>query len=204
MSSLGAMVAAAVFAYLMGCLQGGYYLVRFRTGHDIREQGSGGTGARNAGRVLGRSGFLAVFLIDCLKGVTAVWLATAMGTGRVGMAVAAIAVGLGHIFPVQLQFRGGKGASSALGALLVLTPPVAITSLIVSAAFYLISRKAVASGVATFALMPAFAIMFGSSTSDLIAVTAITVLLLATHRSSLAEIAGVFRRGKSVTRKSAR
>ena len=90
------------------------------------------------------------------------------------------------------------------GALLVLTPPVAITSLIVSAAFYLISRKAVASGVATFALMPAFAIMFGSSTSDLIAVTAITVLLLATHRSSLAEIAGVFRRGKSVTGESTR
>ncbi len=204
MSSLGAMVAAAVFAYLMGCLQGGYYLVRFRTGHDIREQGSGGTGARNAGRVLGRSGFLTVFIIDCLKGVAALWLASALGTGRIGMAVAAIAVVLGHIFPVQLHFRGGKGASSALGALLVLAPVVAITSLLVSAALYLISRKAVASGVATFALMPAFAFVFGRSTSDLIAVTAITALLLATHRSSLAEIAGMFRRRKPVTGESAR
>lgn len=204
MSSLGAMVAAAVFAYLLGCLEGGYYFVRFRTGHDIREHGSGGTGARNAGRVLGRSGFLTVFIIDCLKAIAALWLATAVGSGRIGMAGAAIAVVLGHIFPVQLHFRGGKGASSALGALLVLTPEVAITSLLVSAAFYLISRKAVASGVATFALMPAFAIMFGSSTSDLIAVTAITVLLLATHRSSLAGIAGVFRRGKPVSRESAR
>ena len=194
MSSIGLIVGTAIVAYLLGCLDAGYYLVRFRTGRDIREHGSGGTGARNAGRVLGRAGFIIVFIVDCLKGAAAVWAASLMGTGRAGMGLAAMAVVVGHVLPIQLHFRGGKGASAALGALLVLAPRVAIAALLASAAFYLISRKPIASGVAAFVLMPAFAWTFGYSTSDMIAVSAVTTLLLITHRQHLPELTGLLRR----------
>lgn len=204
MQIFGTTVLASAVAYLLGCLDAGYYLVRHHTGADVRDQGSGGTGARNVGRVLGRRGFATVFVMDCLKGVAAVWTASALGAGRTGMAAAAIAVVIGHVFPVQLRFRGGKGASSALGAMLVLTPAVAVVSLLVSAVLYVVSRKATASGVATFAMMPAFALLLGVRGPDLFGVVVITAILLATHRSTLPDVAGIFRRTNSLTRESAR
>lgn len=204
MSPFGLTVVAAVVAYLLGCIDSGYYLVRYRTGGDVREQGSGGTGAKNAGRVLGRNGFILVFLLDFLKAVVALLVAYALGSGRTGMAVAAIAVVIGHIAPVQLDFRGGKGGSSALGALLVLTPLVAFTSLFVAGAFYLISRKGTASGVATFALMPAFALAWRSSAPEILGVTAVTAILLVTHRSHFPEIANFFRRSSPAIRETVR
>lgn len=195
--SIGEAVGTAIVAYLLGCIDAGYYIVRYRTGRDIREHGSGGTGARNVGRVLGRAGFIVVFILDCLKGAAAVWAASLMGTGRAGMGLAAIVVVIGHVLPIQLHFRGGKGASAALGALLVLAPRVAIAALLASAAFYLISRKPVASGVAAFVLMPAFAWTFDHSTPDMIAVGAVTTLLLFTHRQHLPELTGLLRRTRT-------
>lgn len=194
MSSLGLTVGTVLVAYLLGCLDAGYYLVRYRTGRDIREHGSGGTGARNAGRVLGRNGFIIVFVVDCLKGAGAVLAASLLGTGLAGMALAAIAAVIGHVFPVQLHFKGGKGASTALGALLMLTPLVAIASLLISAALYLISRRPIASGVATFILMPALAWAFGYAGWALGGATGVTVLLLVTHRQHLPEVTGMLRR----------
>ena len=73
-------------SYVLGCYSTGYYLVRKRTGQDIRELGSGSTGARNAGRALGRSGFLLTMAGDLAKGGLAVWLALALtGNDRVAL-----------------------------------------------------------------------------------------------------------------------
>lgn len=188
------MVVAAVIAYLLGCLDTGYYLVRYRTGQDVRDLGSGGTGAKNVGRVLGRTGFVVVFIADCLKGGAALWVASLLGAGQAGIAIATIAVVLGHIFPVQLQFRGGKGASTALGALLVLVPLVAVATLLSSLVLYLLSRKPAASGVAAFALMPVFTWAFDYSSLVFLTVIGVTALLLFTHRVHLPETAGMFRR----------
>lgn len=198
MSSLGITGATVIVAYLLGCLDAGYYLVRYRTGRDIREHGSGGTGARNVGRVLGRAGFIVVFVVDCLKGGAAVLAAGFVGSGPAGMAGAALAAVIGHVFPIQLHFRGGKGASTALGALLILAPRVAVASLLISAALYLISRKAIASGIATFALMPALAWTFGYTSWELAGVTGVTVLLLVTHRDHLPEVTSLLRRTRPV------
>ncbi len=188
------MVVAAVIAYFLGCLDTGYYLVRFRTGQDVRDLGSGGTGAKNVGRVLGRTGFIVVFIADCLKGAAALGIASLLNTGATGLAVATVAVVLGHIFPVQLQFRGGKGASTALGSLLVLVPLVAIAALLSSLVFYLLSRKPAASGVAAFALMPIYAFAFDYSNLSVLTVIGVTALLFFTHRAHLPETAGMFRR----------
>src|SRR5512133_1696727 len=139
-------IGVAAGAYLLGCANAGYYIVRGRTGTDIRTHGSGNAGARNVGRVLGRTGFAIVFALDALKGAAAVWAAGLLVPTHWAMVVAAIAVVIGHVLPIQLQFKGGKGVSTAFGALLVLTPLVAIGGLLLAAVFVLLSRQEVPSG----------------------------------------------------------
>src|SRR6266511_3032112 len=105
--------------YALGCFTSGYYLVRWRTGDDIRLIGSGSVGATNVGRVLGRPGFLLTVLGDFFKGLFAVWLARYFQLKPTGVMLVMIAVSAGHIWPVQLWFRGGKGVATSLGALMM-------------------------------------------------------------------------------------
>src|SRR5205814_6775520 len=104
-------------SYLLGCFAAGYYLVRMRLGEDLRELGSGSVGARNVGRVLGKTGFLLTLLGDFGKGAFAVWAARHFTTNDHAVALAMICVVAGHIWPLQLRFRGGKGMATSLGAL---------------------------------------------------------------------------------------
>ena len=103
----------ALGAYLLGCLATGYYLVRARTGRDIREIDSGSTGARNVGRVLGKTGFGLTVLGDFGKGALAVWGARHWTHDHQLAALAMLAVVAGHIWPAQLRFRGGKGVATS-------------------------------------------------------------------------------------------
>ena len=109
-------------AYLMGSIPFGYLAGRLR-GVDLREHGSKNTGGTNAVRVLGPKYGIPVMVLDVLKGVAAVWLASEVG--GVGLEViAATAVLLGHTFPVFLGFGGGKGVATGAGTTLALAPPV--------------------------------------------------------------------------------
>jgi acyl phosphate:glycerol-3-phosphate acyltransferase len=115
---LTAQVTLLLLAYGLGCLNAGYYLLRWRDGRDIRQLGSGNAGARNVGRVLGRQGFALVFVLDAAKGVLAVTAAPHWAPEVA--ALCALLVTLGHVYPVQLNWRGGKGVATAIGALLAL------------------------------------------------------------------------------------
>jgi acyl phosphate:glycerol-3-phosphate acyltransferase len=187
------MIFAALTAYLIGCISPGYLLVRWRTAHDIRQQGSGSTGARNVGRILGRGGFILVFLADCLKGAVAVGSAGMLGAGDGGLLVAMLAAVIGHMFPVQLGFRGGKGASTALGALLVIDAGVAAAALLLCAALYAVVRRATASGLVVFVLLPAIGWALGQRWPGTAALAALSLLLLAAHRDNVADLARALR-----------
>jgi hypothetical protein len=102
-------------AYLLGGVSPGYWLVLMRTGTDVRAQGSGATGATNAARSLGTQGFVMVMLLDTLKGAAAAALTRPAGLSAGWEFAAAAAVVAGHIWPVQLGFRGGRGFSPLLG-----------------------------------------------------------------------------------------
>src|SRR5579859_7966679 len=104
-------------SYLLGCFTSGYYFVRWRLGQDIRDSGSGNVGARNVGRLLGAPGFLATTAADVAKGMLAVWLALEFTHDFRLAGLAMLTVVLGHIWPVQLGFRGGKGVATSIGAL---------------------------------------------------------------------------------------
>lgn len=125
-------------AYVLGSIPFGYLIVRATQGADVRETGSGGTGATNVSRRAGKAAGVLTLLLDALKGAAAVAIAKVVlglpvfGKGAlVGsslenaywwVAAAAIAVILGHIFPVWLRFRGGKGVATGVGVFLMLTP----------------------------------------------------------------------------------
>ena len=110
-------VVLVLLAYLIGGVSPGYWLVRMR-GVDLRDTGSSSTGASNAGRVLGKRGFYLVVVLDILKGlVVTLFVAHVLrGVPDVWQFVIALAVVVGHIWPVWLGFRGGKGVATFHGA----------------------------------------------------------------------------------------
>lgn len=111
---------SVVAAYLLGCLNAGYYLVCCRRGKDIRSHGSGNAGARNVGRLLGPAGFAVTFALDAAKGAIAVMLAEMIAPGMATPALCALVVVAGHVWPAQLDWRGGKGIATSFGAALAL------------------------------------------------------------------------------------
>lgn len=119
------MIAALslVIAYLLGSIPFGYLLVRWKTGADVRTKGSGNIGATNVLRTTGKALGILTLLLDVAKGAVAVaitqWLTA---DDALWCALAALAVLVGHMFPVWLGFQGGKAVASMLGAFFVLTP----------------------------------------------------------------------------------
>ncbi len=115
-------------AYLIGSISPGWFLVRLKTGGDVRGQGSGATGATNAGRMLGGKGFAIVLALDMAKGALAAGLPWLLDQGDVASgnlapgAACVLAVVAGHVWPVFLRFHGGKGVGCFLGGWLVLAP----------------------------------------------------------------------------------
>ncbi|MEO8661687.1 MAG: glycerol-3-phosphate 1-O-acyltransferase PlsY [Bryobacteraceae bacterium] len=118
-------VLLVIAAYLIGGIPFGYLLVKVFTGRDVRTMGSGNIGATNVLRSAGRGIGIATLLLDALKGWVAVWLMARFGpeeTPPLWMSLAAVAVLLGHAYPVLLRFRGGKAVASFIGAFLYLQP----------------------------------------------------------------------------------
>ena len=109
--------------YAIGCLVGAYYVVRWRRGVDVRALGSGNAGARNVFRSGDRVGAALTLLWDAAKGALAMVLTRWLMPGDdAALAIAFVAVIVGHIWPVQLRFHGGKGVATAIGAGLVVLP----------------------------------------------------------------------------------
>ncbi len=115
-----------VAAYLLGSIPFGYLIVRAKEGGDVRESGSGGTGATNVSRRAGKLAGIVTLLLDAAKGALAVWLARFILSPDMGInwwvAAAAIIAVFGHCFPVWLGFRGGKGVATGVGVFLSLSP----------------------------------------------------------------------------------
>lgn len=176
---------SVVAGYLVGSLTTGYYLVRLLRGTDVRAQGSGATGARNVGRVLGWSGFWTVFTLDIARGALAVWIAALIGAGAPGMMLAMVFVTAGHIFPVQLGFRGGKGACVSFGALLVFDMQLALAGALVCLAILILVRHAVGAFVFAFVLLPLVAFLLGYRSMPLLAVVALLAVILIGFRDDI-------------------
>lgn len=151
--------------YLLGSIPAGYLAGRWLRGLDIRQQGSGSTGATNVLRVVGKGPALMVLLVDVLKGTAAVLLARMVlspldGGGSASwssdswVVAAGLAALAGHIWPVWLGWRGGKAVATALGMLLGLAWPVGLACLGVFLAMLTVSRIVSLSSVTAALALP--------------------------------------------------
>lgn len=166
MASVELIAAVIAVAYLFGSLPTGYLAGRFLKGIDIRDQGSGSTGATNVLRVLGKGPALAVFIIDVLKGVLAVaiarllvqsWPAQPLQLSWL-LVLAAFATLVGHSASVWLRFKGGKSVATGLGVLIGMVPLISLVALALFGVVLAISRIVSLASVMTAATMGAMMI----------------------------------------------
>lgn len=194
--------------YLAGSVPFGL-LIGWSRGVDIRRQGSGNIGATNVGRVLGRPWGVACFLLDLAKGFAPVWLygcwaglisgqTQGAAAALSWLAIAAAAI-VGHIFPLWLGFRGGKGVATGLGALLGLWPVLTLSGAAAAVGWIiaiLISGYVSVASIAAAVLLPPLAILsaalLGRPVDEIAVYAGVTVLLAALvvlrHRGNIARL----------------
>jgi len=154
-------ILSITIAYLLGSIPFGYLLVRIFRNEDIRAHGSGNIGATNVARSGAKGLGLATLLLDLGKAYLAVVIAQHIAPGMFDVAVAAaVAAVVGHVFPVWLGFRGGKGVASALGVFLALTWPSAVAVLLVFAVVFALTRYVSLASIVGSAMFPLFAFHF--------------------------------------------
>jgi len=176
--------AVVVAAYCIGSIPFALILAR-RWGSDLRAVGSGNLGAANVMRASGVTAGVLVALLDVSKGAASVWLATRAGDGAALPAVAGVAAVIGHIYPVWLRFRGGKGVATACGVFSMLTPLAVPPALAIFAAVVWITKYiSLGSLVATIALPP-LAYALGSPASTVGAAAAAAAIIVFRHRSNV-------------------
>ena len=154
----------AALAYLLGSIPVGYLLVKLFRHEDIRSVGSGNIGATNVLRSGGKSLGAATFVLDVLKGAAAVGLGAWLGSillptfpFRDAEAIAAVAAVLGHMFPIWLRFRGGKGVATGFGVFLVAAPLAALSAIALFTIVLLITRYVSLASILGAASFPVFA-----------------------------------------------
>ncbi len=194
-------ILAITIGYLTGSIPFAFLAGRLVRGIDIRRSGSGNVGAANVLRTSGVLTALGVLLLDVAKGAGAVLWAERLAGGTSAAAVAGVAAVVGHIYPVWLRFRGGKGVATAAGAFSVLTPVAMIPVLGVFVATVWLTRfVSLGSIVATLTLGP-IALGLGAPAAAVGAAGAVAVLIVFRHRSNIGRLrAGTERRiGRRVT-----
>jgi len=185
-----------IIAYLLGSISFGYLIVRGKEGADVRKTGSGGTGATNVSRRAGKAAGVLTLVLDALKGAAAVLIAqTLSGNGWV-VTAAGVAVIVGHIFPVWLGFRGGKGVATGAGTFLMLMPVALLCAGVIFVAIVLFTRYVSLGSMIAAATIPLFVwlqTVFVAPLTDLrpllTAAMAGALLIIFAHRGNIERLA---------------
>jgi acyl phosphate:glycerol-3-phosphate acyltransferase len=183
MSSEALLIPALLLGYLLGSIPFGLLLTRLAGTQDLRTIGSGNIGATNVLRT-GRKSLAAATLIgDMLKGTVAVIIAGYFGGPNAAM-LAALGAFLGHLFPVWLKFRGGKGVATYIGVLLGLFWPGAVVFAVLWLATAFTSRYSSLSALVAAFVTPIFLWWFGQLALALL-FAVLTLLLFYSHRENI-------------------
>ncbi|PYQ50970.1 MAG: acyl-phosphate glycerol 3-phosphate acyltransferase [Acidobacteria bacterium] len=184
---MGAAILALVAAYLLGSIPFSYLVARLR-GVDVRTVGSGNVGATNVMRSAGRAAGLAAFALDFLKGTAATLLARRLAGVDVAGAAAVAAV-LGHMHPVWLRFKGGKGVSTGAGAFLPLIPIPTVIGLATFGIAVALTRYASAGSMAGATALAVGAFLMHAPRSLAWAATVTAILIVWKHRANVRRLA---------------
>ena len=189
----------ALIAYLLGSIPFGYVLVRLFRKEDIREQGSGNIGATNVVRSGAKGLGALTFLLDALKGYVAVaaaaWVLDLHALQQVSLqsatAVAALAAIVGHIFPVWLGYKGGKGVATAFGVFVAVAWLPAVASLLVFIVVFALSRYVSLGSILGAVAFPVFAFLaphFPYEASMIVVILIVPLIVVVKHRQNIGRL----------------
>jgi glycerol-3-phosphate acyltransferase PlsY len=183
-----AFLLTAAYSYILGSIPFGYILVRTFRGQDIRHTGSGNIGATSVSRTSPRLGALTLIL-DALKGLTAVVVTRMIFPGHnILLGAAAFFAIVGHMFPVWLRFRGGKGVATGLGSFVLLTPKTILVMVAIFVVIFLAFRYVSLASILTVALFPLLAWMidpYPDTPQMLTFIAASSLLIIAKHHENI-------------------
>lgn len=175
-----------LLAYLIGAIPCGIVLTRLFGKEDIRQAGSGNIGATNVYRVAGRGLGIATLIGDALKGVLpTLFAAQSVGFSPAQVALIAAATFLGHLYPVYLGFKGGKGVATALGIFLVLSPLAVLVAFAVFAGVLWKWRYISLGSISAAAIIPWLVLLFEGSVWLFVAALFIAAMVIVRHRANI-------------------
>ncbi len=180
-----------VAAYLLGSIPFGLIIVKAFGGKDIREIGSGNIGAANVTRNVGKLPGILTLVLDAAKGYAAVWLASRYTAGNIRwMMIAAILAVIGHMYPVWLNFRGGKGVATGLGVFLPICWQAVAAGIVLWLLVVVFWRYSSLGSIAAAAALPIFVYLLyapGHAPPEIVifGTVLIAVLVIFKHRSNI-------------------
>jgi glycerol-3-phosphate acyltransferase PlsY len=183
-----------LISYLLGSIPFGYLIVRARQGRDVRGAGSGNIGAANVTRVAGTIAGISTLLLDAAKGYLAVYIAGRMTCGNIRwMMVAALFAVLGHLFPVWLGFRGGRGVATGLGVFLPICREAVVAALVIWIAVVVFWRYVSLGSIIAAAALPLLVYVLyvpGHAPPHVVSVVtvAISVLVIRKHQPNIGRL----------------
>ena len=182
------MTAAAILAgYLIGSIPFALILAR-RWGSDVRLVGSGNLGAANVMRASGTTAGVLVAVLDMVKGAASVWLAARVSDSADVPAAAGLAAIVGHVYPIWLRFRGGKGVATACGGFSMMTPAAAPLALAIFAVVVWQTRYISLGSVLASMALPPIAWATGSPPAAVLAAVVASALIVFRHRSNVVRL----------------
>lgn len=182
------MALVILMGYAIGSVPFALLLARRWGAPDLRAIGSGNLGAANVFRASGITAGILVAALDITKGALSVTIARYVSDQGAAPAAAGLAAIVGHIYPIWIRFRGGKGVATACGVFSVLTPPAMLPALTIFALTVWLTRYiSLGSVLATLALPPSAYVM-GSPAAAVVAAFAAATLIVFRHRSNLARL----------------
>lgn len=176
-----------ILSYFVGCIMFGYIVIKIFHHKDIRLIGSGNVGARNAGRLHGRKEFVLIFLGDALKGVIVVVAASLFHFPDyilllgLGMAI------MGHIKPVTLNFKGGKGISTFIGGIIAFEPILVLILILGFIMLFPLTRSFTLSGLGSFLFIPFFLLYMEFDWPSCFIISIIIMIIYFAHLQNIKE-----------------
>jgi glycerol-3-phosphate acyltransferase PlsY len=177
-------IVLIVLSYLLGSIPSGF-IIGVLSGVDVRNTGSGNIGATNVARALGKGLGLLTLLADTAKGYLPVYIAQYLALGDLVVAAVATAAFLGHLYPLFLRFKGGKGVATAFGALLAVAPPITALLAVLFAAAALASRIVSSGSIVAAIAAPVLLWVFSYPPVLVIMGGFLGVMVLVRHRENI-------------------
>ncbi|MGM0607448.1 MAG: glycerol-3-phosphate 1-O-acyltransferase PlsY [Candidatus Muiribacteriota bacterium] len=182
--------------YFSGAIPFSYLIVRLKLKKDIRNLGSGNAGATNTARILGLKYGIIVFMLDFLKGFLLTGITTFIFYNYSSQSIiqiilyyfSLVVILAGHIFPVYLNFRGGKGAASGLGLLTYLNPLISVITFVLWVIIFYFSKTVSLATIIATILLPLNVFIFDFRVDFLIFITILSLFVVIKHKSNIVRL----------------